>query len=258
MLIDVLQKMVGNISRQKLKQALKFGAVWLSRNGQTNRIRRAKKELLIDDEVHLYFDENILFTDIKPAELIADENEYSIWNKPSGMFSQGTKWGDHSSICRWIEINKMPDRQCYLVHRLDRATSGLMVVAHSKKIAVSLSRLFEERLVDKRYKAKVLGEYPRDNLPQKIESELEGRKAITVILASYYEENNNFSELTLQIETGRKHQIRRQLAGAGHAVLGDRLYGDNNSDYSGDLALKSCYLGFVCPVSKKRKVYQIE
>lgn len=261
-LIELLAKHHSQISKQKLKKALSFGAVWLTKGKQANRIRRAKKELLIGDEVHLYYDESILFKSIQPAHLVADEVAYSVWNKPCGMFSQGSKWGDHSSICRWIELNQMPNRQCYLVHRLDRATSGLMLVAHSKKITAKLALLFEERLVDKRYKAIVFGEYKADEYPQKVESEIDGRKAVTIILESKFDPNKNHSELNIKLETGRKHQIRKHLSGLGYSIIGDRLYGDYTAEEVAnanlpDLQLQSYQLSFKCPISEQVKSFEV-
>ncbi|MCF6193973.1 MAG: pseudouridine synthase [Kangiellaceae bacterium] len=141
--IDCLSLSCPQISIKKLKLAMTYGAVWLSREkSKTVRVRRAKRKLLKGDKLSIYFDEKILFSPISPAQLISDEGEYSIWNKPSGMFSQGTKWGDHSSIARWVELfglakNDLDLRPAFLVHRLDRATSGIILLAHSKKMAAS-------------------------------------------------------------------------------------------------------------------------
>jgi tRNA pseudouridine32 synthase / 23S rRNA pseudouridine746 synthase len=155
--IEILANACPSISRQKLKSAMQYGAVWVTQNSQISRLRRAKKVLAPGDQLHLYYDAKILFEAIQPAKLIADETAYSIWHKPCGMFSQGTKWGDHSSICRWVEMVGLPNRPTYLVHRLDRATNGLIVVAHQKKVAASLANLFEQRQIEKHYRATVIG-----------------------------------------------------------------------------------------------------
>ena len=76
-------------SKQKIKRIMQNGAVWLESSFGIDRIRRAKKILKTGDKIHLYYDEDIQATIPKPAELIADEGGYSIWNKPSGMYSQG-------------------------------------------------------------------------------------------------------------------------------------------------------------------------
>ncbi len=244
---------------------MQYGAVWLTREGKTTRLRRAKKTLLCDDELHLYYDESILFEPVTPALLVADEGEYSVWNKPCGMFSQGTRWGDHSSICRWTELtgfalNKLPKRQSMLVHRLDRATQGLILVAHSKKIAVKLSRLFENRLVEKYYKATVSGNFQLTTDDYQITRPIDGKKAKTLIVKANYDPVNNDSKLLIKLETGRKHQIRKHLAGEGFPIIGDRLYQPDKKEHNWhnqDLQLCSCFLSFDCPITSLRKSYQL-
>lgn len=262
-LLDLLSENCPQISKQKLKLAMKYGAVWISRDGcKTVRVRRAKKVLKIGDEVHFYYDESILFSDITPAKLVADEGDFSVWNKPCGMFSQGTKWGDHNSIARWIEIfgltiNRLPERPVFLVHRLDRATNGLIIVAHSKKTARLLSALFETRKVEKRYSAVVSGRFAAK--PSSfLDSDVDGKRALTIILSTKFNPQTNQTSVMLKIETGRKHQIRKHLSELGFAIVGDRLYAGINTDQVSDLMLRSCYLNFICPLSNIDKTYRLD
>ena len=88
------------LSHQRIKQAMQRGAVWLSNRQGTRRLRRANKKLKQGDELHLYFDEKVLASEVPAARLIADEGAYSIWFKPFGMLCQGSKWGDHCTINR--------------------------------------------------------------------------------------------------------------------------------------------------------------
>ncbi|WP_444997172.1 pseudouridine synthase family protein [Aliikangiella sp. IMCC44359] len=263
--IDSLFAHCPQVSKQQLKVAMRCGAVWLTRNTKTERLRRAKKVLCAGDQLHLYFNQKLLSQNIKPAVLIADEGAYSIWNKPSGMFSQGTKWGDHSSICRWIEMNELTERPTYLVHRLDRATSGLILVAHQKKIMRKLASMFENRLVNKHYRATVIGQFPKTLELSCINQEIDGKTAKTKVLNVQYEQQANLSHLLLKIETGRKHQIRKHLFGLGFSILGDRLYTQSDSkiiehtnvNSLPDLQLQSCYLSFECPITQQLRVYDL-
>ncbi|WP_198264793.1 pseudouridine synthase [sulfur-oxidizing endosymbiont of Gigantopelta aegis] len=127
--IDILAEHTG-FSRQKVKQIMQKGAVWLTQGKSTRRIRRASKKLQKDHTLHLYYDAKILAQTEFNAHLIADEGDYSVWYKPSGMLSQGSKYGDHGAIYRWAETHISPQRNAFLVHRLDRATSGLMMCQH--------------------------------------------------------------------------------------------------------------------------------
>ncbi len=267
--ILALSILAPNISKQKLKQALTFGAVWLTQKGRTERVRRAKRTLNVGDEIHLYYNPDILFPPIIPAKLVSYEGEYSIWNKPCGMFSQGTKWADHSSIARWVELfgltkNQLPQQPSFLVHRLDRATSGLIVIAHSKKTAAQFSQLFELRKIDKRYKAVVNGKFPANLVLKELTENIDGKAALSTVLSSEYYHEADQSSLIIQIKTGRKHQIRKHLSGIGFPVVGDRLYGrldDLNivkNEIVPDLMLQSNYLKFKCPISAKEKMYHLK
>jgi tRNA pseudouridine32 synthase/23S rRNA pseudouridine746 synthase len=127
--IDLLHRTTG-LPKQRIKSAMTKGAVWLSRGRKTQRLRRAKRKLRIGDELHLYYDIKIL--DEVPVEptLIADLGGYSVWQKPYGLRSQGSKWGDHCTVVRWAERSLKPERPAFTVHRLDRAANGLMLIAH--------------------------------------------------------------------------------------------------------------------------------
>ena len=266
-IIDLLSDHCPAISRQKLKLAMQYGAVWLTsikQKTKTVRVRRAKRTLLCGDEVHLYYNEDFLFSEITPAKLISDEGAYSVWNKPNGMFSQGTKWGDHSSITRWVEVfglalNGLQSRQTYLVHRLDKASNGLILVAHTKKMTSQLADLFENRKVEKHYSAVVRGQYSLERLSQ-LKADIDGKPALTVILSSEYTLDDDLTSLVLKIKTGRKHQIRKHLSCVGFPIIGDRLYGNDKDEIKNqsDLMLRSCYLAFNCPFSQHRRIYQLE
>ncbi len=264
--IEALAIYCPKISKRKLKLAMKYGCVWLtSKNRKILRIRKVKKNLSIGDKVSIYYDEAVLFSDIKPAKLIADEGDYSVWNKPCGMFSQGTKWGDHTSIARWVEVfglsqNQIPERSTFLVHRLDRATNGLIVVAHSKKTTTLLTQLFEQRKIVKHYQAIVEGVYPIEKF-KLLDAEIDDKKASSIVLSSDYDKDTNQSTLLIKIETGRKHQIRKHLSGVGFPIIGDRLYGASLAQKvdreCSNLMLKSRYLSFDCPMIQIRREYNI-
>jgi tRNA pseudouridine32 synthase/23S rRNA pseudouridine746 synthase len=135
------------LSKQAVKRSMQKGAVWLTHQEHTQRLRRASKSLQPGDQLHLYYDKNILDEEPTPAQLIADEGDYSVWYKPYGMYCQGSKWGDHCTITRWAEQHLTPQRSSFVVHRLDRAANGLIIVAHEKKAAALLSALFQNRKV---------------------------------------------------------------------------------------------------------------
>jgi len=252
--IDLLHRKTG-LPKQRIKLAMTQGAVWLSRGRNTQRLRRAKRLLQVGDELHLYYDAKIL-ADV-PAEprLIADVGTYSVWHKPYGLRSQGSKWGDHCTLVRWAERNLQPERPAFTVHRLDRAANGLMLIAHSKSTAAALSSLFRDREVEKRYCAIVAGDFSAQPNPLRVDEPIDGKPAVSIFEHSELIADGKRSVVDVCIESGRKHQIRRHLADLGHPVIGDRLYG-SGSDDGMDLQLTACLLAFQCPVSGERVEYR--
>jgi tRNA pseudouridine32 synthase/23S rRNA pseudouridine746 synthase len=238
----------------QIKLAMKKGAVWLSDKNGINRIRRAKKSLLKGNSLHFYFDQNVLDAEIPLPKLISDEDGYSIWFKPRGVLCQGSKWGDHCTIHRWIESNDSKHRPALIVHRLDRAACGLIVIAHSKQMTQNLSSLFKQRTIEKKYKAIVCGEFPNHAGLIAINAEIDGRHACSKIKKLEYCSEKHLSLLEVHIETGRKHQIRRHLSEHGFPILGDRLYGGGNSV---DLQLAAFFLKFKCPSATHIKEFHL-
>lgn len=245
-----------DFSRQKIKKIMNQGAVWLTDGKNTRRLRRASKKLQQGQMLHLYYNEKILQNIDYKAILIADEDDYSVWFKPSGMPSQGSKYGDHSAIYRWAETHIQPQRNAFLVHRLDKATNGLILIAHSKNAAQKLSELFATRAINKYYKALIHGQI---STPQSIDYPLENKKAITQILSAqnYVCNTIEYSLLDIQLLTGRKHQIRQHLKQLGHSIIGDRLYGNATKD-SIDLCLCSYKLSFISPFDQTHKHYELD
>ncbi len=214
--IDALQS-VCPLSRGAIKEAMQKGAVWFQRGKQTQRIRRQDRLLKTKDEVFFYYNPALLAQLCPAAELIADEGAFSVWYKPSGMLSQGSRWGDHCTINRWAEIHLQPQRPAFIVNRLDRAAQGLMIIAHSKQMARELSRMFAQRRIHKAYIAKVEGHISEATI---CTSPVAGKDASSSVIP--LQSSTKKSLVKVIIETGRKHQIRIHLNTLGHPIIGDR------------------------------------
>ncbi|MEJ1383870.1 MAG: RNA pseudouridine synthase [Candidatus Sedimenticola sp. (ex Thyasira tokunagai)] len=243
------------LSKQRIKSAMQKGAVWLTSGKNTRRLRRQAKTMKAGDKLHLYYDESILNAEPLPAQLIADEGAYSVWYKPYGMFSQGSKWGDHCTLYRWAEQHLTPQRNAFIVHRLDRAATGLVLLAHQKKAATALANLFQQRAINKRYMVVVHGRFSAADSATTIDSEIDGRQACTHAKLIEYDPESDRSLLDITIETGRKHQIRAHLAGIGFPVVGDRLHGGEAD--AEDLQLTAYHLSFTCPLGNGDKLYTL-
>ncbi len=245
------------LSRMQLKKAMAAGAVWLQTGKQQERFRRATREVLPKSILHVHFDAAILALIPPVPQLIADEKHYSVWFKPAGLLSQGTLQGDHCSLLRIAE--QQLNRKAFLVHRLDREASGLMLIAHNEKAAAALSGLFHNHTIQKFYRITVQGKLAVATLPFCIDAELDGKHAVTWINSANFDANSNTSALDLRIDTGRKHQIRRHLAGIGHPVVGDPRYGTHQAgEAKGTLALQAYRITYHCPVFNRPRQYSLE
>lgn len=250
--IDLLHEKTG-LSRQRLKRAMACGAVWLKRPGQgERRLRRATAEVGPGDVLECYYDAAILEREPEPARCVADENRYSVWAKPAGLLSQGSRYGDHCSLVRQAESYWQPPRPVFLVHRLDREAAGLVLLAHDSRAAAALSRLFQDQAISKHYRVAVSGAVPECG---EIHASLDGKAACTRYVRERYDEATDTSFLDVTLITGRKHQIRRHFAGIGHAVLGDPRYGGRPC--AEGLQLVAVSLEFVCPFGGGLRSYRL-
>ncbi|WP_441002754.1 RluA family pseudouridine synthase [Pseudocolwellia agarivorans] len=256
---------VCNISIADLKKAITKGALWLTRGKSTQRFRRIKKALKQGDELHFYYNQDVLNQIPNEAKLIEDMGEYSVWYKPYGMLSQGSKWSDHCTIARWAQTHLQPERAVFIVHRLDRAASGLIVIAHTKKMAQAFSKMFELHHLEKRYLILIHGDHRSHSQPEIITTQVDGKNAKSQFTCKSYNESLDTSLINVLIDSGRKHQIRLHAASIGMPVVGDRLHGDSKRDdllikkISKDIDLQLCAfsLVFVCPISLETKTFRL-
>lgn len=254
--LDLLAEGTG-LSKQRIKDAMNKGAVWWTLKGKTLRLRRATKVLYKGSKIQFFYDEQVLARKPETALLIHDATAYSIWYKPAGMLAQGSQWGDHCSILRWVEVNGQSllgsQRDCFLVHRLDADAAGLMIIAHDSQSAAKLSLLFQGRDIKKHYQAWVVDDCELPEAGMTLNYELDGKVAITHIKKIGVV--NNATLLDVHIETGRKHQIRRHLANIGHPIVGDKLYGTKAKV---GLQLLAYRLEFVCPYNQRNLVVELD
>jgi tRNA pseudouridine32 synthase/23S rRNA pseudouridine746 synthase len=234
------------LPKGRIKDAMNKGAVQLKRGKQTKRVRRAETAIQANDQISFHYDAHLLSLNPPMPSCVEDRMGYSIWFKPAGVMSQGTDFGDHMSMLRIAEKQLGNKREVFLVHRLDRETRGLMIIAHNKKMAALLSELFQKNEIKKGYRAIVLGEPQADVT---VSTPLDGRSAITHLRNVKFDGQRNTSEVDIDLETGRTHQIRRHLDSIGHPIMGDPKYGQNNKNREG-LQLIAYRLNFQCPIRK--------
>jgi len=244
------------LSKSQVKDAMAKGAVWLKKQkGKQNRIRRATAGLRPGDTLSIYYDKALLSKSPPRPERISDRGRYSVWLKPPGLMSQGTKYGDHCSLLRQAALYFKSKRKVYPIHRLDREAAGLVVLAHDKAAAGRLSRLFQKQQIIKRYTARVLGNLNATLPGNKIDLALDGKSALTEVTVDHYDPKTGTSRVSLVIRTGRKHQIRRHFEMIGHPIMGDPRYGKGNKNKEG-MQLAATALEFECPFDKKKVIFE--
>ena len=170
-----------------------------------------------------------------PLDILYIDEDVLVVNKPSGLLSVPGKELKH-----WDSLElrvKAQYANSLLVHRLDMDTSGVIIFALNKSSQRSLNLQFEQRAVKKIYEARVFGNINKNNgsidLPlivdwpnrplQKIDIK-EGKDALTHW--HVLKRERNATRVRLMPETGRTHQLRVHMMSIGHAILGDRFYGN--------------------------------
>ena len=195
--------------------------------------------------------------------ILYEDNHVIVVVKPANVLSQGDSTGDISildMVKNYIKVKYHKPGNVYvgLVHRLDRPVGGIMVFAKSSKAASRLTKNFLNHQVVKKYYAIVHGkmESERGKLIDYIEKSKDGKsfissngkKAVLNYEVVKYFPDSNCSLVSIELETGRHHQIRVQFSSRGHTLLGDQRYG--KIDYT-QIALFCYYLSFPHPITKK-------
>ena len=146
--------------------------------------------------------------------ILYEDHDYIVINKPAGFVSNGT-----GSIEQQVQ-KKTAQSYIKAVHRLDKDTTGCLIMAKHAKAEKACIQLFKDLMLSKLYHAIVIGRL--SNKRNIIAQPLDGMKAKTsfVILDS----NNHATHLKIRIETGRTHQIRKHMMMIGHSVAGDKQY----------------------------------
>ena len=204
-----------------------------------------------------------------PLDIIYEDSDIIVVNKPKGMVvhpangnPDGTLVNAILSICKNSLSGIGGELRPGIVHRLDKDTSGLIIVAKNDKAHINMSEQIKERNVKKTYIALVRGNVPEEeatiNMPigrstkdrKKMAVTKNGKQAIThfKVLKRY----SKYTLLEIKIETGRTHQLRVHMAEIGYPVVGDAVYSNGKNEFGIEGQMLHAYkLEFMHPITNK-------
>ncbi|MBI4685256.1 MAG: RluA family pseudouridine synthase [Nitrospirae bacterium] len=238
--IDILAAEKTGVSRSQIQRLIEKGLLLVNSKAVIRNYRAKTGDTIAvtrpEEKQHSLTPENI------PVEILYKDAHLIVVNKPPGMVvypaaghRRGTLMNALSYHCKKLAKTGGPLRPG-VVHRLDKDTSGIMVVALDDKAYYGLAEQFRQRTIKKRYLALIYG-HPKEDQGE-ISSSIgrsasdrkkmstrvkKGKKAST--LWSVIERFHNAALIEAQIKTGRTHQIRVHFSSIGHPLLGDRTYG---------------------------------
>lgn len=261
-----LSELYEGISRSKIQTAIKNGKILVN-----NEVKKPSYILKEGDKIEFenLIEENII--KIKPENLpitvIWEDENMLVVNKPSGMLTHPTPLETSGTLVNALlfrygenlsDING--DFRRGIVHRLDRNTSGLLMIAKNNKTHEYLAQLIKNHQITKKYHAVLKGSYPLDNdiieapigrhktQPHKMTVTPDGKPSTTILKVIERFKDATYVELTLI--TGRTHQIRVHTSYKKHPVYNDTLYGAGTGKIkTEEQVLQSYYLKFAKPFS---------
>ncbi len=239
-----LMNFIENATRNKIQQAIKAENVLVN-----DQVVKASYKVKPDDIVRVVLahppHENLLVAEDIPIDIVYEDDELIVLNKPAGMVvhpGHGNYSGTlvNALIHHFENLPKNSNERPGLVHRIDKDTSGLLVVAKTEFAMANLAKQFFDRTTDRLYYALVWGNIENEegtivgNIGRSLKNRLQmdvfpegdfGKHAVT-----HYKVIERFSYVTLvecKLETGRTHQIRAHFKYIGHPLFNDERYGGN-------------------------------
>ena len=272
-----LSRQIRNISRSRIEQLIKNGNIKVNDNAIAKSYR-----VHTDDVVSVILPP---LEDPKPQacemelNIVYEDEHLLVVNKPKGLVvhpapghSGDTLVNGLLAHCKDSLSGINGEKRPGIVHRIDKDTSGLLVIAKNDLAHQGLAAQFETHSIERVYETIVLGKMGECDgvVDASIGRSTKDRKKMAVGMknskraVTHYHvmtQYNGFAHLSCKLETGRTHQIRVHLSSIGHPVLGDEIYGRAsnkiNIDFSGQ-CLHAKVLGFVHPITKEYLHFESE
>lgn len=259
------------IPRSKIHHMIRSGEVRVNKSRCSARTRLATGDFVrIPPLSYAKREENPHFLGSIPhipkSIILYEDSDLVALNKPSGIPCHGGS-GVAFGLIEHIRTIRKDEKFIELAHRLDRDTSGIVLMAKKRTVLIKLHELFRDHTIDKRYVALVHGRwrntfqriqkplYTRRNHNEKktVVDTTQGRDSCTEIFL--IARNETQSLLEAKPLSGRTHQIRVHLSSVGHPIVGDSKYGhheEGRGKTKTRLFLHAHYLSFLHPVTKKK------
>lgn len=261
---ELLEYLYENLDmpKKRIKQYLVHGAIYV----EEDRVTQYNYPLVAGMKIMI--DTNSKHVRKLPFEILFEDDHLLVVNKPSGLLTIATDKEKERTlyhIVRDYVISKNPHGRIFIVHRLDKDTSGIVLFAKDEKTKNQLQENWNEYVSLREYTAIVFG-HPKEESGQVVHYLKEtktnlvyvsrhedGKKAITNY--SLIKSSDHYSMLKVIIETGRKNQIRVALASKKMPIVGDKKYGDSKSK-ANRLYLHANRLKIYYPVIKKDILFE--
>jgi len=260
-----------DLSRSKVQKLIKEGCILVDgKKAKAHDLTKIGSQVEIQDD--LDFDVDVVAEDI-PLDVVYEDDDLLIINKKSGMVvhpapGNYTKTLVNALLYRF-QLSNMDTTRPGIVHRLDKDTSGLMVVAKNDRVHEALSEMISKKEVERIYLALVDGVIPHETgtIEVPIGRDIENRQKMAVTDINSKDSRTHFKVLkryqdkTLvecKLDTGRTHQIRVSFQYIGYPVYNDPLYGKrkNTSEFGQFLHSKS--IRFIHPVTGKEIYFEVD
>ena len=251
-----------NIPKKRIKQYLTHGGVYVNNNKTTQYNYKLIKGM------NIVIDTDNKNKKVLPFEILFEDDHIIVVNKPSGLLTIATNKEKEKTlyhIVREYLVSKNKNAKVFIVHRLDKDTSGIVLLAKDEKTKNKLQENWNEYVSLREYVGVVHGKLKNkeDKIIQKLKEtktnlvyvsrDNEGKEAITNY--KVIKENDNYSMVSINIETGRKNQIRVAFSTLNHPLVGDKKYGEKQ-DKESRLYLHANRLKIYYPEIKKDILFE--